>query len=248
MISNSLSAAPETSIAINAINTFEHRFNFATAEMSRSIQTASQALIDLSISELKQMTDCLAENLGISQGLPRRNSKISLARWVSEVLLGAIKVEDEFVVESEPLVPVEPEILPVEPKPVFEIVLLGNDDLFTKHWVSRIPLYLVTKDGNLFYSTGAKQTSPTIVIHYAQLVAEHLSNIQEGLLGTDIHLLSNNLSVAKHNINGHPPRYLITKEGGVYARRRLGYQLCPTAVQYDQLISEYLSNIEVVKR
>ena len=157
-----------------------------------------------------------------------------------------IKVAEDEILKPEPMVPIQPEILPAEPKPIFEIALLGND-LFTKHWVSQTPSYLVTKDGNLFHATGAKQTSPTIIIHYVQLPSKHLSNIQEGLLGTDIQLLSDNLSVASHNINGIPPLYLITQEGGVYQRMRRELINQNAVVKYHQVISEYLSNIEVVR-
>lgn len=95
MDQNTPSAVFEVGIAVYALNTFEHRFNFATAEMSRCVEEASQALIGFSIRELKQMTDCLAEVLEISQDLPRRNSKVSLARWVAQMLLSAIDSEND---------------------------------------------------------------------------------------------------------------------------------------------------------
>lgn len=337
-----------------ALDIFEHRFNFATAEMSRCVQTASQALIDFSIRELKQMTDCLAENLGISQGLPRRNSKIFLARWVAEMLLSAITVEDAAVAESvaepverkaysaspdtgwvtsyplsgensdwcefsrcpldeairvmcagtgfgdefdddfldyprdsrtpldiknecsengrseyqegtypwivrvedgltqdeilkpEPMVPVEPEILLAEPKPVFQIRVLTLP-FYCEYSVSETPPYLVNKSGDLFKKSWPNNS--LLDAEYHLVFSEHLSNIQEGLqglLGTDIQLFCDNLSVVLSVVNGVPPLYLITNEGGVY--KRMKRQFYRTAsVQYAQVVSEHLLNIEVVK-
>ncbi|MCC3409374.1 MAG: hypothetical protein JGK17_28225 [Microcoleus sp. PH2017_10_PVI_O_A] len=81
---------------------------------------------------------------------------------------------------------------------------------------------------------------------YSQVSPEYLSNIEVAATSTtNIELLTENLVVLGTAICGVPPLYLITKEGGVYKRRRRSLVDQRSVVQYAQVLSEHLSNIEI---
>lgn len=236
----------------STLDTFEHDFSFATAKMSKCPQTLAQSFITRSIQELKAMVDCLAKNLEISENLPRRNIKFALAQWIAEALLAMVAVEDEWVAEA--IAPVEDspsleiEVLEPEEKPVYKIVISRNAN-FTEERVSSLQPYLVDRQGNLF----KKCWSPSCDAGYSQLISEHLSNIAIVTRGVEmdggvkIELMTDDLVVSEVCIKGSPPPFIIGDRGGVYKRIQRTVFTLTQPLQYAQVISERLSNIQVTK-
>ena len=185
--------------------------------------------------------------LEVSENLPRRNSKFSLARWIAKALLATVaaeddliafhKLEDEWFADTDP-VPVEI----VEPT-AFEIQLLGEHS-FSRRRTKQVPPYLINDEGgNLFSKTLSASYS---IVNYAQEVSvEHLSNI-ETIHGTQqIELLTEDLLVYATQVCRVPPLYLITSQGGVYKQMPRELITQHSIVKYAQIICEYLSNISI---
>jgi len=136
------------------------------------------------------------------------------------------------------------EVLEPEKKPGFTISIVSDGE-FTEERVSRLPSYLIARNGKLFkkmwHCIDWKHNSCDA--GYVEIVSKHLSNIAVGS-GLVIKLMAENLEVYQACIVGDPPPFLI-HGGGVYKRdnHRLKQNL---AVRYFQVISEYLLNIVVV--
>ncbi|MCC3508316.1 MAG: hypothetical protein JGK29_03960 [Microcoleus sp. PH2017_17_BER_D_A] len=215
------------------------KLNFPDLRLpTENAESLIDELISRSICELKHMVDFLAKSFTTSLSAPKRNSKVSLSRWVAKVLSEAVEIEP--VAEEIPLESVQPEI--VEPE-IYDICLL-SDKSDSKYRTTQIPPCLI--DGGSLYHKSLLSSHPGRIIYY-QVPSEHLSNIQcVGCDTTEIELLCEALSVSRHTICGIPPRYLITKEGGVYERMQRELISRNSVVRYFQVLSEYLSNIAVV--
>ena len=212
--------------------------------INESAESLVDSLISRSIGELKKMTDFLTKAFTIDLPAPKRNSKISLSRWVAKVFLEASELDST----AEELLPFEdavmPEILEPEAAPVYDICLLG-DRAMDRCRVSKTPPYLIDSLNNL-YAKGSFQSGLTPV-NYFQVPSEHLSNIQRiGPDTVEIELLSEDLSLGKYTIGGVPPSHLITREGGAYKRIHRVSISQNSVVKYCQLIAEHISNISVV--
>ena len=223
------------------LSQFECNFSFATAEMSECVESISQSLIQLSISKLKGMTDFLSQAFTVPLAAPKRNSKISLGKWLSQVLLSATQLEhDKF---SEVSVTPEVEVLEPEPKPVYKVRLVADNLTLSEYRLSDIPPYLV-HSGRLFSKTATYDFLDST--HYDEAPSEHLSNLETLDGGTLIQLLTESLVVIETVICGVPPLYLITKQGGVYKRMQRGLITLHSPIKYAQVICEDLSNLEVI--
>lgn len=218
---------------------FEDDFSLATAEINKCVESASQLFILFSIQKLKEMADFLSQAFTVPLDAPKRNSKVSLSKWIAQVLLAA-QLENEKT--SEVSVTPEVEVLEPEPKPVYEVRLLADDLFSSNHLLSDIPPYLV-RNGKLFQKTVTHDFLPSAC--YIETFAEHLSNVETLDHGTAIQLLTGDLVVIETFICQTPPAHLITKEGGVYKRMRRQLIASFGTVRYSQVIAEHLSNIAV---
>lgn len=221
-----------------------------------------------SIRELKAMTDFLATAFKVTDfDAPKRNSKISLAGWIAEVLLSARETVDtsEAIVDQvidtecpdcgyvhepfqntlcpdgEPkpeIIDTRPEIEVLEPEEKpVYTISIIADGSFSEERVDRLPPYLIDRKGNLLKRFWHRSCDAG----YSEITSKHLTNIAvpSGLV---IKLMVDNLEVSQACICGDPPPFVVDR-GGVYKRDqvRLG-----VAVGYSQVVSEYLSNIVVV--
>jgi hypothetical protein len=193
-----------------------------------------EGLISRSIRELKHMVDFLAKSFTVSLPAPKRNSKVSLSRWVSQVLSKVVEIE--AIAEEIPLESVQPEIL--EPE-IYDICLLG-DKSYSRHSVSRLPLYLI-ESGSLYQKS--LFPSPSSIVSYFQVLSQPLSDIEVDSGGVaKVELLCDNLLVSSHDICCIPPLYLIA---GNAAFKRMHRELITqnSVIKYCQLSSKRLPDI-----
>lgn len=214
-------------------------------KISEPIELICQNFIsEFKIGELKKMVDFLVGTLVVPLESPKKNSKISLAQWLAQVLVSTAKLEaetQELLPFEEPIASVEVEV--VQP-PVFDILLLGEHSS-SECRVSQTPPYLIDRNGDLFAK--GISNSPTVTHYTEEFFREYLSSIEAVDGKRQIELYSDNLVLRKTAINRTPPHFLITEEGGVY--KRVPHQsklLRSTPIRYCQVISEYLSNVSVV--
>jgi hypothetical protein len=255
----------------HVLNRIEPMFGFNLSSIcerhGNCLQDVSQEVLAVfSIRELKSLADSLVVWFETSF-LPKRNSKISLSRWIAEIFLYIQQAIHEPIgaslsaavneASSDTLTEasgVEVEVLEPEEKPGYKISmhtdrLSGNTSArtawsFTEEWVSCLPPYLVDRQGNLFHKTW----SPSCHAHYSQLVCKNLSNIAAVVGGTKIKLMTDDLVVSEASIHGEPPPFIIWG-AGVYKRMpRLACESPPPPLQYAQLVAENLSNIVLVGR
>jgi len=229
----------------DVLNRFEVKFSLNWIEIeekfSRWMFSISESLIKTySIRELKAMTDFLATTFNVPDlDAPKRNSKISLAGWIAQVLLSAREASEaaseiaDQVTDSP-----TPEIEVMEPKekPVYTISIIA-DGAFSEERVSHLPPYLIDRKGNLLKRFWHRSCDAG----YSEITSQHLSNIavDSGLVIT---LTTDNLEVSHACIVGDPPPFIVDR-GGVYKRDQVRRDLSFT---YSQVVSENLSNIVVV--
>lgn len=251
----------------DVLNQFATNFFLDWAEIDKKFSRwiVSDSLRERSIRELKEMTDFLADAFNVTDlTAPKRNSKISLADWIAEVMLSAREVAEsseiseaiaEQAVNSEcpncgfvhepfqnTLCPDgEPksqvvEVLEPEEKPVY-IVSIIADGAFSEERVSHLPPYLIDRKGNLLKRFWHRSCDAG----YSEITSKHLSSIavDSGLVIT---LMADNLEISQARICGDPPPFVVDG-GGAYKRDQVRRGL---AVSYSQVISEYLPNIVVV--
>ncbi|MEG5159552.1 hypothetical protein QUB37_03760 [Microcoleus sp. AT3-A2] len=131
--------------------------------------------------------------------------------------------------------PPEIEVLEPEEKPVYTISIVA-DGGFSEERVNRLPPFLIDRKGNLL----KKFWHCSCDAGYSEITSKHLSDIaiNSGLV---VKLMAESLEVSQACIVGDPPPFVVDK-GGVYRRDQVRRGL---AVNYSQVISEYLSNIAV---
>jgi hypothetical protein len=212
-----------------------------------SILDSQYLVLARSIYELKEIVGFLATKFNTTDlASPKRNSKISLAAWIVQVLSSAREAEASEVIADQvagDFSSPEIEVLePEEKRRVYLILIVANDchlskDRMRLERVTRLPPYLIDRNGNLLKKVWHRGYDAG----YAEINSEHLSNIaiDSGLV---IELMAENLEVSQACICGDPPPFILHK-GAVYKRDHLKLSL---AVRYAQVISEYLSNIVVV--
>lgn len=259
---------------VSVLNRIEPAFEidvFSLCEKhNNSFESISQDLLSFSIRELKKMTNSLTIWFETSE-LPKRNSKVSLSRWIAKLFL-YIQSPIEFIPSltakatniecpdcgfvHEPgqntlcnytapgagIEVLEIEVLEPEGKPIYTIVICADRHVL-KERVNALPPYLVDSRGELFLKAWSSPCDAT----YSQLTAEHLSNIVVAGKdnGNPIQLMTENLVSCECYIRGESPLFIIDEQGGVYKRmKRIFYDKSP--LPYAQVISEHLSNIIVV--
>ena len=222
------------------LSQFERDFPFPVPEVTKCVESLSQSLLHLSISKLKAMTNFLAQAFTVPLEAPKRNSKISLSKWVAQVLLSAVELQDDKL--SEVSVTPEIEVLEPESAPIYKVRLVTDDQMFSEHRLSQIPPYLV-HDRKLFHKEAFYSFLDST--HYVEVPAEYLSNVEGLSPGTLVELLTENLVAVETIILGIPPLHLITKQGGVYKRDRRQLIALHSIVKYSQVICEDLSNIAI---
>lgn len=253
---------------VSVLNRIELAFEidvFSLCEKhNNSFESISQDLLSFfSIRELKKMTNSLTIWFETSE-LPKRNSKVSLSRWIAELFLYIQSpiVEEPLMIASDEAFVHEPgqntlcnytapgagievleiEVLEPEGKPIYTIVICADRHVL-KERVNALPPYLVDSRGELFLKAWSSPCDAT----YSQLTAEHLSNIVVAGKhnGNSIQLMTENLVSCECFIRGEHPPFIIDEQGGVYKRmKRMFYDKSP--LPYAQVISEHLSNIIVV--
>lgn len=194
-------------------------------------EDAIDELILRSIRELKHMADFLAKSFTVSLPAPKRNSKVSLSRWVVQVISEAIEIEAQKTTEI-----IEPEV--VEPE-VYDISLLG-DKAYSRHSVSKLPLYLIHNQ-SLYQKT--LFPSPIGTISYFQVLSETLPDIEVKSGGVaNIELWCDTLLTSVHHVRCTPPSHLIAGKTAFKRQRR---QLIAqnSVVEYCQLSAENLKDI-----
>jgi hypothetical protein len=256
----------------HVLNRIEPMFGFNLSSICKRhgncLQDISQEmLVVFSIRKLKSLADSLTVWFEVSS-LPKRNSKITLSRWIAEILLyvqqaihapigGELPAAVEEASTDTPTEAssVEVEVLESEEKPGYKISihtdrLSSNTSAkaawgFTEEWVSCLPPYLVDRQGNLF----CKTWSPSCHAHYSQLVCKNLSNIAAVAGdGRKIKLMTDDLVVFEACIYGELPPFIISG-AGVYKRMPvLACKSLSSSPQYAQVIAENLSNIVLVGR
>jgi hypothetical protein len=231
----------------HVLNQFQEKFSLNWTEIekksSRQVVFIPETLVERSIRELKAMTDFLLTTFNIANfDTPKRNSKVSLAGWIADVLLIAREMVDtsETAIDQNANADgdstLEVEVLEPEEKPVYTIALIA-DGSFSEEQVCSLPPYLIDRKGKLLKKFWHRSCDAG----YAEIVSEQLSNIAaEG--GLVIRLMTESLEVFQGCIRGNPPPFVIY-ERGVYKRDFLKPRL---SVCYYQIISECLSNIVVV--
>jgi len=234
------------------------------------LQDVSQEVLAVfSIRKLKSLADSLVVWFETSS-LPKRNSKISLSRWIAEILLYIQQAIHKSIGGGLPAVVeeastdmpteasgVEVEVLEPEEKPSYKISmhtdrLSSNTSAraawsFTEEWVSCLPPYLVDCQGNLFH----KGWSPSCDAAYSQLVCENLSNIAvvSSETATAIELMTDDLVVLQAWICESPPPFILSGRA-VYKRipRFASGASWSAPLRYAQVISEHLSSIALVSK
>ncbi|TAF55787.1 MAG: hypothetical protein EAZ60_11895 [Oscillatoriales cyanobacterium] len=149
---------PEYKSAIlSALEKFE--LEFSDFSLPDTAETLVEVLIARSIRELKKMNDFLAKSFTVCLPPPKRNSKVSLSHWASQVLADAlsfksqdrgscsVEVTAKELLPFEEAVPVETETLDPEPAPIYKIRLLGEYGI-SEHRVSQTPPYLIDLSKN----------------------------------------------------------------------------------------------------
>lgn len=207
---------------------------FCVNESEINSFTDSQYLrLRSSIHELKEIVDFLLNKFTVDLTLPKRNSKVSLAGWIAEVLLSVREVSADQGIDSPSP---EVEVLEPEKKPVYTISIIA-DGKISEERVSRLPPYLIDRKGNLLKKFWHRSCDAG----YSEIVSKNLSNIAVDS-GFVVKLMTEDLQVCQACICGDPPPFIVDR-GGVYKRDRLKLNL---AIRYAQVVSEYLSNIVVV--
>lgn len=256
----------------DVLNRFETEFCLQPVGIVKKISrqmffSVFDVLMEHSIRELKAMADFVATVFKVA-GLdaPKRNSKISLASWVTKVLLNAREVSEtseaigDQVTNTEcpdcgfvhepfqntlcPSGEVSPQIIdPASEVEVLEpeekpvyTISIVADGGFSEERVSHLPPFLIDRKGSLL----KKFWHRSYDAGYSEITSKHLSNIAVSS-GLVIKLMADN-EVFQARICGSPPPFIVNK-GGVYKRDQVRRGL---AVSYSQVISEYLSNIAVV--
>lgn len=223
----------------DVLNRFETKFCSHSAELN-SIFDPDFLVGAYLIYDLKAMRDFLGTAFKIEGcDTPKRNSKVSLAGWIAQVLLSAREVADtsEAITEqaTDSLTP-KIEVLEPEEKPIYTISIIA-DGAFSEERVNRLPPFLIDRKGRLLKKSWHRSCDAG----YSEITSQHLSHIavDSGLV---IKLMTESLEVSQACICGDPPPFIINK-GGVFKRDQVKRGL---AVSYSQVISEYLANIVVV--
>ncbi|MEG4861208.1 hypothetical protein QUB75_27140 [Microcoleus sp. K1-B6] len=227
----------------DVLNRFQLEFSPNWVEIeedfSRRMDLICNFLAGHSIGKLKAMTDFLDSAFKVDLAAPKRNSKISLASWVTKVLLSAREavdaseaIADQAIDSSAP----EVEVMEPEEKPIYTISILA-DGAFSEERVNRLPPFLIDRKGNLL----KKFWHRSYDAGYSEITFKHLSNIAVNS-GLVIRLMADNLEISQACIVGDPPPFIVDK-GGVYKRDQVRRGL---AVTYSQVISECLSHVAVV--
>lgn len=260
----------------DVLNRFEANFSsifnwvVTEKESGRSLIAISEVLAKTRyICDLKRMADFLATAFNVADlDAPKRNSKVSLAGWIAQVLLSIREVMEasgaitEQVTAAEcpdcgfvhepfqntlcPDGSVNPEIIdPADPG----VEVLEPEEK---------PIYTISilADG-AFCEERVSRLPPFLIdrkgnllkkfwhrscdVGYSEITSKHLSNIaiDSGLV---VKLMADNLEVSQACIVGDPPPFIVDR-GGVYKRDQVRRGL---AVSYSQVISEYLSNIVLI--
>ncbi|MEG3899944.1 MULTISPECIES: hypothetical protein [unclassified Microcoleus] len=234
---------------------------FCVNESELNSLTDSQYLrLRSPIYELKEIADFLLSKFAVDLAAPKRNSKVSLADWISTILLSAREAADvseatEQIADTEcpdcgfvhepfqntlcPDGEPKPQIIEVlepEEKPVYTISIL-EDGGFSEERVNHLPPFLIDRKGKLLKKFWHRSCDAG----YSEITSKHLSGIAVGS-GLVITLMADSLEISQACICGDPPFFILDK-GGVYKRDRVRGSL---AVTYSQVISEHLSNIVVV--
>lgn len=229
----------------DVLNRFEvefclHRAGIVEKISRRMFSSVHDLLMEHSIRELKTMVDFVATALNVvGLDAPKRNSKISLANWITQVLLSAREaVESSEAIADQAVDSPSPEIevLGSEEKPVYTISIIA-DGSFSEERVNRLPSYLIDRKGHLLKRFWHRSYDAG----YSEIASKHLSNIAANT-GLVIKLMAESLEVSQACICGDPPPFIVN-QGGVYKRDHLKPGL---AVRYSQVVSECLSNIVVV--
>jgi hypothetical protein len=218
----------------NVLDGFLSRFLWGKPELN-SFTDPDYLRISSSISELKEMVDFLFDRLTFQDlNPPKRNSKISLASWIANVVLSVCEAEEN----SKAVAPTEVSELEVLAPETFDIVLFDDDRCTEEYKTTQAPPFLIHAH-KLF-----ERTRSTLDLHYFEIPSQHLSDISEEH-GQPIALTTHDLVAFAANIHGNPPRFIIHKNGA-YKRITWGVIGLGSTVKYAQVIAESLSNIVVV--